>query len=449
MRRKPGQCLSAIAGFIALTSAAVRAAPPIVERTWPDHGEVDVDPQLREIRVKFDRPMHPGGRSVVGGGPAFPEIDGEMRWEDERTFVIPVRLKPGQWFELSINSDTFRNFQATNGESAEWYPIRFKTRAANAAPAEPDVTAEQNRAAVAALIKAIDDQYAYRDLAKVDWPAEVERQRPAMENARTANEFARHARHLLRLARDPHVSVKAAEVHLYTQPNSNPPNCNPQLVRKVVTGWTQHPGGLVSGRLGGGIGYLMFWECNKRQADDIDAALAALSDTYALIIDVRPNGGGDELAARDIAARFVEKPTVYSLNRNRSNGQWAGPFNRVVTPVDAKRYTKPVVVLIGPKVMSSAESFVLMMKHGANATLVGERTLGSSGRPMPHELGNGVTVFLSSWEDLLPDGTVLEGRGVVPDVRVQALPRELQSRDPVLEAAIAHLKKHSATQRAS
>lgn len=84
-----------------------------------------------------------------------------------------------------------------------------------------------------------------------------------------------------------------------------------------------------------------------------------MKDTRALILDARFNGGGDEDAARNVA---------------------------------------------GPKVVSSAEPFVLMMQFGAKATLIGEPTRGSSGRPVPHDLGNGVTVSLSSWEDQFPNG---------------------------------------------
>ena len=97
-------------------------------------------------------------------------------------------------------------------------------------------------------------------------------------------------------------------------------------------------------------------------------------------------------------------------------------------------------MLIGPKVGSSAESFVLMMKHGAKARLIGDVTKGSSGRPIEHQLGNGVTVYLPSWEDELPDGTALEGRGVRPDTIVKTKPADFEKADPVLEAALKYLR---------
>ncbi|MGB7160932.1 MAG: hypothetical protein WBD40_22915 [Tepidisphaeraceae bacterium] len=63
---------------------------------------------------------------------------------------------------------------------------------------------------------------------------------------------------------------------------------------------------------------------------------------------------------------------------------------------------------------------------------------------MPHQLGNGVTVYLSSWEDQLPDGTLLEGRGVRPDVVIKTTLRDLENSDAALKflrgAAVAGAK---------
>ncbi|HEY3245235.1 MAG TPA: S41 family peptidase, partial [Phycisphaerae bacterium] len=101
-----------------------------------------------------------------------------------------------------------------------------------------------------------------------------------------------------------------------------------------------------------------------------------------------------------------------------------------------KRFTGRVVVLIGPANMSSCESFILMMKQSPDCTLVGERTWGSSGNPKPHKLCNAVTVYVPSWQDMLPDGTLLEGRGLEPDVKVPTTPRDFESDDPVLKRAL-------------
>ena len=100
------------------------------------------------------------------------------------------------------------------------------------------------------------------------------------------------------------------------------------------------------------------------------------------------------------------------------------------------RFRGRVVVLIGPGTVSSCESFALMLRRVAGCTLIGARTAGSSGNPQPVDLGNGVTVYVPSWKDLLPNGICLEGRGVTPDIVVKTDGKSFVNGDPVLEAAV-------------
>jgi C-terminal processing protease CtpA/Prc len=90
--------------------------------------------------------------------------------------------------------------------------------------------------------------------------------------------------------------------------------------------------------------------------------------------------------------------------------------------------------------MSSNESFVLMMRQAKDCTVVGQKTYGSSGNPKAHELPNGVTIFLPSWQDLRPDGTCFEGEGLAPDVEVAAEPKDFEEKDPILEKALEILR---------
>jgi hypothetical protein len=425
------------AGILMTGAIEAKGASPKVVITSPDNGEVDVSPEIKEIRIEFDQAMDVRSQSVVGGGEQFPEIAGQIRWERERICIIPVKLMGEHAYRLSVNSDTFKGFRNKAGEPAEWYPIAFTTRAAGAEPAAPDVTPEQNKSAVAALRKAIDEDYAYRDRLKVDWGKEIDARLGKLEGARTANEFARVTGHMLRLAEDPHVSVNVGQVYLWTRPNSASPNYNVAWLERKVPEWTLVTGGGAWGRPSEEIGYIAFAQCSNEGLRGFDASMEKLKGTKGLIIDARFNGGGDEGIAQQVAGWFVTKRTVYSKDRIREDGAWNGPMERAVEPrKGVEHYQGKIVVLIGPKVMSSAESFVLMMKEGAGAKLAGETTRGSSGRPVAHALGNGVTVYLPSWEDQFVDGRLLEGVGVKPDVEVKVTPRELQNGDPVLSAGL-------------
>jgi len=42
---------------------------------------------------------------------------------------------------------------------------------------------------------------------------------------------------------------------------------------------------------------------------------------------------------------------------------------------------------------------------------------------------------------MLPDGTCFEGKGIAPDIPIQAAPLVLETADPVLQAALTLLRK--------
>lgn len=427
---------------LSMLCTTVRAEPPKVVKASPDNGDENVDPATRELRVVFDQPMEPTGFSVVGGGPNFPETFGKPRWQDAKTFVMRMRLKPNHQYHLSLNNDTFTNFRGKKGEAATPYPISFKTGTAKAPPKDGDDAPQRNREAVEELRRAIDEDYAYRDLHGVDWDAAFKEAVPRLERAASPRAFADEAAKLLAPAKDLHVWLKVGDEIVGTFRRSVSPNFNPRALPRLVPNLKQHGTTVLTGRFDDGVVYVAVGTWEKKEPAALEEAYAAIAEAAAtkapaILVDVRPNSGGDEILARQFAGCFVASPKVYSKNTTRGGGKWSQVFDRVVEPNKARpAYCGKVVMLTGPANMSSCESFVLMMKHAPDCTLVGENTYGSSGNPRPRDLGNGVTVFLSSWKDMLPDGSPLEGKGIAPDVPVKSTPADFQAADPVLAAAL-------------
>lgn len=426
-----------LAGAMVLMSALlVRADPPRVVSASPDNGQTDVNPATKQLRIVFDQPMDPGGWSIVGGGPNFPKLIGKPRWVDDRTLVVDVQLKADQDYALSINNPTFTNFRNVQGEPAVPYPIAFTTAATGAGAA---AASEANRESVRQLREAIDREYSYRDLRGVDWDKLFSEYTPKLERAATPRAFARLTASMLSAAKDMHIVVRADDATFPTHRPNAGVNFNPQTLARTVTNLAGD-GPVATGRFEDGITYVLISTWAPRDPKVLESAYDAIANADAakgLIIDVRPNSGGDELLARAFAGCFVDAPKVYSTNTIRRDGQWHGPFDRVVEPNAQRRaYRGPVVVLMGPQNMSSCESFLLMMRQVPDCKLVGARSYGSSGNPRPHELANGVTVLLPSWKDMLPDGTPLEGVGVAPDIEVATDAAALRRGDPVLDAAL-------------
>lgn len=113
-----------------LGKEAKSAAPQIV-KTVPERGAKEVDPDLKEIRVTFDRDMG-AGMSWTGGPPHFPPLDAsrQARWIDARTCVLPVRLQREAYYRLGINSTGNQKFRSRQGTPFAPAAIYFVTAGA-------------------------------------------------------------------------------------------------------------------------------------------------------------------------------------------------------------------------------------------------------------------------------------------------------------------------------
>lgn len=434
-----------------LVASQVQAyATPTVIKAIPDNGDVDVDPGLTELRIEFDQDMNTRAFSVCGGGPGFPTSAGEPRWLSKRVFIIPVRLEPDREYAFSVNCPAASNFKNPAGQPAAMYPITFRTAGKGKVASGKSLTAKENAKAVRELRRLMDEAYAYRDLRSIQWDRLFRQYESRLKKAGTQAAFARTAAKLLAHAKDVHIWLQVDNIPFATHQRKFTPNFKTELLPELVPNFTQHNSTVATGRFENDIGYILItaWPGGNEAA--IEPAFAFLADAAGLkglIIDVRPNSGGDESLARSFAGCFVRKPAVYSKHESRTDWSSAGivkPINRLIDPSrNRPQYRGKVVVLVGRGVMSSCESFALMMRHGAGAKLIGDTTYGSSGNPRPHELANGVMVALPSWRDMQPDGTMLEGKGIKPDVRVKPGKGDFVDSDPVIDAALAQLRKKS------
>jgi carboxyl-terminal processing protease len=112
-----------------------------------------------------------------------------------------------------------------------------------------------------------------------------------------------------------------------------------------------------------------------------------------------------------------------------------------VEPADGA-YGGPVVVLVDALSASASELFAAGLQAAGRAAVVGERSPGWCTSRSLIMLPNGAIVVHPNVEHSAPDGAVLEGRGVRPDVEVH-LTRDalLLGRDPQLEAAVQRLMR--------
>ena len=126
-----------VALLVGLIGAAVKAddvtlesVPPVVVKSIPEAGTVEVDPTLAAIEVTFSKEMKDGSWSwVTYSKESFPTLDGKPKYlADKRTCFLPVKLDPGKTYAIWVNSEKFGNFKDADGRSAVPYLLVFKTK---------------------------------------------------------------------------------------------------------------------------------------------------------------------------------------------------------------------------------------------------------------------------------------------------------------------------------
>ncbi|MGE0144988.1 MAG: S41 family peptidase [Planctomycetota bacterium] len=437
----PGLAGLAVACLAALSSAQ---SSPRVIALEPANESCEVDAATTtKLVARFDQDMDTSGWSLIGGGETFPKVTGGPRWRDARTLEIDVELRPGQPYRMALNNARAQRFRSKAGlalPSTSWI---FDTLADPRPAAEEQ--RERNVRALREARAAIDTLYSYRDLRIANWDALWTDREPELLARASDLAFAQQLSRALAPTRDVHVYLRHGERIFAVHVRETPSDFDFAAVQKLLDPKPIGKRAAVA-RTQDRIGYLLIstWTSDL-DLSAVETALDGLMGMRAIILDVRPNSGGNEILARQVASRFVATRADYSFHRTRDTNAESGfgPIQaRSIEPHSEpqKRYTGKLVVLIGPTVMSSNESFVRMLQHAGDCTLVGRRTFGSSGNPKPAELSNGTILVLPSWQEVTADGTVIEGLGVEPDIAVAADAIATPTSDPVLERALELLR---------
>ena len=105
-------------------------APPVVVKSVPQAGALNVDPATTEIRVTYSKNMRDGSWSwSTWGEENMPKMTGKPHYmDDKRTCVAPVKLEPNKFYAIWLNSENFGNFKDAGGRPAVPYLLVFKTK---------------------------------------------------------------------------------------------------------------------------------------------------------------------------------------------------------------------------------------------------------------------------------------------------------------------------------
>jgi hypothetical protein len=176
-------------------------------------------------------------------------------------------------------------------------------------------------------------------------------------------------------------------------------------------------------RLDGNIGYLDLRRVPlpENAGPAIAAAMELVSGTYALIIDLRQNGGGSPHGVAFWCSYLLpEEPThlndIFHADTGQTAQFWSLPY------LPGSRYTgRPVYVLTSSHTFSGGEDFCYTLQALGRAELIGETTGGGAHPTRPFPISPAVHIAIPFARSINPiTGTNWQGTGVIPDTPVPA-----------------------------
>ncbi len=191
-------------------------------------------------------------------------------------------------------------------------------------------------------------------------------------------------------------------------------------------------------RLDGNVGYLDVRQVAMPASAGpaISAAMELVAGTYALIIDLRHNGGGSpEGVVFWCSYLLTERPThlndIFHADTGETRQFWSLPF------VPGDRYVdRPVYVLTSSRTFSGGEDFCYTLQALGRAELIGETTGGGAHPTRPFPISQAVHIGIPFARSINPvTGTNWQGTGVVPDVAVP----EAEAYDVAYGKALRHV----------
>lgn len=422
--------------------------------------------------------------SLPDGGVAF---QGDATTEVWRYLAQPFPAEEGGWYRLRFSARASGIMQEEGQHNNCWVGFAFFDKAGNRlafevtsvkeesfheaeffAQAPPGTAQAEVRAflsmtgrleikrlqldalgpkdSFAILVGDMDRRYSYFIHKGIDWSALTERYRARAESAKDAESFAAVIGEMLAELKDAHVWISLPGQALR---NTFSKQITPNFELEATLGLLREVQSFgktgLTGRTAQGYGYINVASLQEDETtfSRLAEALEGMLDAPGLIIDLRVNQGGSEERAQRLASMLADAERVYALSKFRAgprHDDFTAPVERRIAPREGKTFVGPIAVLIGPGCISSGEGFAMMLQALPHARLLGQPTRGASGNPAPVALPNGVTVFYSRWVGMLPDGTPIEDRGVLPDVPVEHQPGD----DLTLKAAIESLDQRRA-----
>ena len=180
----------------------------------------------------------------------------------------------------------------------------------------------------------------------------------------------------------------------------------------------------------GEYAYINITDFTERTADELATVMKNLMDKKAtgIILDLRGNPGGLLDQVVDVASFFLSEGVVVEIRSNQ------GEITVINVKEDGLKNNLPMVVLVDKASASGSEVLAGALQDRDRATIAGTTTYGKGSVNVLYPLSDGSGLYMTIARWLTPDGRLIEGFGIEPDIKLEL------TGDEAIQWAIDYLK---------
>jgi C-terminal processing protease CtpA/Prc len=175
--------------------------------------------------------------------------------------------------------------------------------------------------------------------------------------------------------------------------------------------------------MNGNIGYIKlngFFDVEQAK-ETVATAMTSLSNTDAIIFDLRQNGGGKPEMVQLISSYLFDSNPVHLNSLYWRDGEVLTEYWTLENISGTRNPDAAVYVLTSSRTFSAAEEFAYNLQNLKRATIIGETTGGGAHPGGMRKVTDKFVIFMPMGRAINPiSKTNWEGTGVIPDISVAA-----------------------------
>ena len=185
------------------------------------------------------------------------------------------------------------------------------------------------------------------------------------------------------------------------------------------------------------VGYMHIAEFTENLPEQFEAGIKELNNKGAkeIVFDLRFNPGGSAKAVQDVLDMLLDETTLASI-KGRDDGE---SYTKVWKSEDGKLVSDDMhyAILVNEATASASELFSGSLRDNGKAIIIGQTTFGKGSGTRTQTLVDGSAANITVFNYFLPNGDLIEGEGLKPDVETDGLDLDLLKEHKIYELTVS------------